>query len=1024
MKKETSQKLVALDVMPLLYRGHFAFINRPRMTSSGINTSAIYIFSTLVLDMLQDADTSHIVLAMDTSPTFRHDKYPEYKAQRDKLPEDIAASIPMAEEFAKAVNIPFLKVDGYEADDLMGTLAAMGEKAGIVTWLVTPDKDMAQLVTPTTLLCRPGTKGTNELYDEERVRKEWGLKEPSQMIDFLGLSGDASDNIPGIPGVGPKTASKLLADYGSLDNVIANAADLKGKLSERVAENADKAIISRWLAEIRKDVPLNVTIEEFAKSEPDLEAIREFCGKYELRTVFNKIFPGVELYSQPAAGESGENIGETAKAGERREKLQRDAVAGRSETSDTGEETEIPGFRQIGDVAHKYILCDTEEKVDMLVDRLKRSTKFAFDTETAGLDPRNDKIVGLSFAIVPHSAYYVPINYAAILEESADVDLLPLFSSERLGKYESSGEAEPGKMDLFSFSGLEVDGSTSTMEHQAAEDEERKQKQVVAEQGEDKVDEGFLAADRIAEKFGAVFADPSIMKIGHNLKFDMHVLRSCGVEVAGSLADTMLAHYVLDSVARHGMDPLAREYLAYDPISINTLIGERGKNQLTMDQVPVDKIADYAAEDADITIQLYNKLIPSVRDAGAEDAFEKCENELIPVLLDMETDGVKINVAALHEYGIELAGEISEIEQRVYKLSGQEFNIASSKQLGDILFGVLRLPSRGKTPKGQYSTGEEVLLNIVDEHPVVKEVLEYRTCAKLKSTYVDKLPKFIDSRTGRIHTSFNQALTETGRLSSDNPNLQNIPIRTERGRRIRETFIPGKSGNLLISADYSQIELRMMASFSGDESMIHAFENDADIHLETASRVFNVPLVEVTREMRSECKMVNFGIIYGISAFGLAQRLGTTRSRADELIKTYFELYPSVKRYMETTVREARDKGYVTTIMGRRRPLRDINSRNAMLRSGAERVAINTPVQGSAADLIKLAMVAVHKELAKRKLQTRLILQVHDELVFDAPEDEVEEVSEMVKSCMTSVMELKVPLKVDIGTGTNWLEAL
>ena len=1027
--KDSVQKLVVMDVMPLLYRGHFAFVNRPRMTSTGINTSAIYIFATLVREMLHDNGATHAALVMDTSPTFRHERFPEYKAQRDKLPEDISASIPIAEEFAKAMNIPFLKVQGFEADDLMGTLAVMGEKADMLTWLVTPDKDIAQLVTKKTMLCRPAGKGStgNEIYDEARVRAKWGLKEPSQMIDYLGLAGDASDNIPGIPGVGPKTASKLLADYGSMEGVIAHASELKGKLAERVAENADKARISRWLAEIRKDAPLDVTLEDLKKREPDEEAVRNFCMKYELRSVFAKIFPGATVYNVASESPKGGTDADSAPTvPEPREKEEVGEGAVPDAEAPSEQESVNTLFARIGDVPHKYILCDTEEKIDLLVGRLEKAKAFAFDTETDGLDPRNARLVGMSFAIIPHSAYYVPVGASLRGPDRAGTvaedGFLSLFAEAPVEANPVKVEPSPSGMDLFAFSGVEVgDRDKAAPADAVGATDEGEGAQPEAEPGKDA--KPHLPAERIADKFRAVFADTSICKIGHNLKFDMHVLRNHGLEVAGRLYDTMLAHYVLDSAARHGMDPLAREYLGYDPISIKALIGERGKDQLTMDQVNVERVAEYAAEDADVTLQLRDKLAPLVKESGAEPALEKCENELVPVLLDMEYEGVRINVGALGKYSVELADEIASIERRVYDLSGHEFNIASNQQLGRVLFDELKLTSGGKTPTGQYSTGEDVLLSISREHPVVNEVLEYRTCTKLKSTYVDKLPKCIDPKTGRIHTSFNQALTETGRLSSDNPNLQNIPIRTERGKRIRAAFVPGAEGRVLISADYSQIELRMMASFSGDESMIRAFENDADIHLETASRVYGVPLAEVTREMRSDCKMVNFGIIYGISAFGLAQRLGTTRSRADELIKTYFELYPGVKRYMEETVRDAREKGYVSTLMGRRRPLRDINSRNATLRSGAERIAINTPVQGSAADLIKLAMVAVHKELAERRLGAKLVLQVHDELVLDAPRGEVEEVSEIVKRCMTGVVKLKVPLKADVGVGDNWLEA-
>lgn len=970
------QKLIVIDVMPLLYRGHFAFINRPRLTASGTNTSAIYIFTMLVRELVVEHGATHVVLAMDTSPTFRHEKYPEYKAKREKLPEDIGASIPMAEEFAQAMNIPFLRVEGFEADDLMGTLALMSEQADMETWLVTPDKDIAQLVSPKTLLCRPaGRRGSgNEFYDVARVCEEWGLQTPIQMVEFLGVAGDASDNIPGIPGVGPKTAKKLLADYSDVESIIAHASELKGKLAENVTEYADQARLSRWLAEIRRDVPLDVSIDDLKLKAPDEEAVKAFCAKYELASVLAKIFPD-------AAKEDFPNLFSTVK----------------QDGQDSGN-----GFQTIATVPHKYILCDTEEKVDRLVSRLNRVKRFAFDTETNSVDARHAKLVGLSFCMMAHEAYYVPVSSIGTKE------LVPGVSSE---------VTEPSGFSLFDFSGVSMDASQSEpkSKHEPVDDAD--------DAGSDATDSRSHPLSYVVEKFSPIFSNTEIAKIGHNVKFDLHVLRANGIEVAGALSDSMLAHYVFDPVSRHGMDPLAREYLNYDPIPITALIGERGKDQMTMDQVDIDRVAEYAAEDADITFQLHDVLIEQVKEQKATPAFEKCENPLIRVLFDMESAGVCINTNELSAYSKELEAEIFGIEQRVFEHADEVFNVASNQQLGKILFDKLKLPPKGNTPTGQYATGEEVLQELVGEHPIINEILAHRACSKLKSTYVDALPLRIDPVTGRVHTSFNQALTETGRLSSDNPNLQNIPIRTERGRRIRAAFVARDDDHVLMAADYSQIELRIMASMSEDEGMIDAFANDADIHLNTASRVYGVEPSDVSRAMRAHAKMVNFGIIYGISAFGLAQRLGISRTQASELIKAYFDLYPGVKRYMEKTVEQARKKGYVETLMGRKRPLRDINSRNGTSRSSAERNAINTPIQGSAADMIKLAMVVVYNELVKRKMRSRLILQVHDELVFDVPREEAECLRELVKLCMTEVMTLKVPIKVDIGIGDNWLEA-
>ncbi|MGI5868485.1 MAG: DNA polymerase I [Kiritimatiellia bacterium] len=997
------KKLVVMDVMPLLYRGHFAFMSRPRMTSTGINTSAIHIFAMLVGEMALDNKATHLALVMDTSPTFRHERYPEYKAKREKLPEDIAASIPMAEAFAKAMNIPFLRVEGFEADDLMGTLAALGEREGATTWLVTPDKDIAQLVNDHTLLCRPPGKGQtgNQLYDAARVSEEWGVASPGQMIDLLGIAGDSSDNIPGIPGVGPKTAVQLLSRYGSLDNILAHASELGGKLAERVAEHADKARLSRWLAEIRRDAPLDVTFDDLRRREPDAEALTAFCVQYELRTVLDKLLLGAAATVAPSAPAPSPDAAQPAS---RPAQPKADAAAETDASAAAAPEGGeiVSNWATVETVPHRYELCDTEAKIAKLAEKLSAAKAFAFDTETTGLDPRDADLVGIAFAIVPHEAWYVPVAPPTARTQASEADELPLFAAV------AAKESAPPKGEQLCFDfGAAPDASSTP----GASDEKEAKKPALPS----------LAT--VVELLSGVFGNASIAKIGHNLKYDLHVLRKAGIEVAGRLSDSMLAHYVYDPASRHGLDPLAREFLRYNPIPITNLIGERGKRQVTMDEVDVARAAEYAAEDADVTLQLHETLLPLVRAAGAEPALERCENPLIRVLLDMESEGIRLDPSTLMEASDELNDEIATLEHDIHTMAGGEFNIASSQQLAKVLFEDLKLPAGGKTSLGRLSTSEEVLQDIVSTHPIVSKVLDYRAAAKLRSTYVDKLPRCIDPRTGRIHTRFNQALTETGRLSSDNPNLQNIPIRTERGRRIREAFVARDDDHRLVAADYSQIELRMMASLSGDEGMIAAFQANQDIHADTASRVYGVPAAEVTKEMRAHCKMVNFGIIYGISAFGLAQRLGTTRTKADELIKTYFDLYPGVKRYMDETIAGAAEKGYVTTLLGRRRPLRDIQSRNATVRAAAERAAINTPVQGSAADLIKLAMVEVHGELQRRRLKTRLVLQVHDELVFDAPTDEIDVVVDMIRRSMTGVMTLAVPLQVDIGVGRNWLEA-
>ena len=954
-------RLVVMDVMPLLYRGNFAFLKRPRLTSSGINTSAIFILTSIVRELLESGAT-HAAMAMDTSPTFRHERFPEYKAKREKLPEDIANSIPMAMEFAEAMRIPFLKVQGYEADDVMGTVAEIGKKAGIETWLVTPDKDIAQLVSDNVFLCRPakGNSGGHELFDSARVCSEWGLKEPAQMIDLLGMAGDSTDNIPGFQGVGPKTASELLDKYGSLENVIEHASELKGKLSDKVREGAEQARLSRWLAKICTDVPIGVGLDDLRIREPDADLLLDFCEKYELAALYGKIT------GKPLPHSGGARPAAVSSAGVPAEHEDR-----KLDTIDT--------------VPHTYTLCDTEEKLALLCSKLSSVGEFAFDTETTGLDPRKSRPVGFSFSVSPHEAFYVPVGASGTAK---------------------APENAAGEMSLFDFA---AQASSAAGE----------------QGGEQDGSAGGLPLETLRKWLGPVFSDAAVSKIGHNIKFDLHVMNSAGIKVAGRLSDTMLAHYVLDPAARHGMDPLAREYLRYDPIPITALIGEKGDAQISMDKVPVDKVCDYAAEDADVTLQLYSKLVPKVAEAGASRAYEDCENKLVRVLFEMESEGVRIDEGALRRFGAELQTDISRAEHNIFEKTGVFFNVASPVQLANVIYDKLGLVpySAKKTSGGRFSTSEDVLQELAGQHPVIEDILEYRLCTKLKSTYVDKLPKCVDPSTGRIHTSFNQALTETGRLSSDNPNLQNIPIRTARGRRIREAFIARDSNHVILSADYSQIELRMMAALSGDAAMTEAFNSDDDIHLQTAARVYGVERGDVSGEMRSRAKMVNFGIIYGISPFGLAQRLGIARTTAGDLIRSYFEMYPGVKSYIDRTIASAREKGYVSTITGRRRPLKDINSRNGTVRAGAERIAVNTPVQGSAADLIKLAMSAVYDEMTRRGLSSKMILQVHDELVFDVPRDEITIMRELVESCMTGVMELPVPLKVEIGVGDNWLEA-
>ena len=994
MENETKARLLVIDVMPLLYRGHFALMRRPRLTSSGFNTSALFVFTNIVRDLLSSRGATHAALVMDTSPTFRHERYPEYKAQREKLPEDIAASLEPAEEFARAIRVPFLRVAGFEADDLMGTLAARAEAAGFETWVVSPDKDMAQLVTDRVTLCRPshvpGEK--DELYDPARVCEEWGLSSPAQMVDWLGMAGDTSDNIPGFPGIGPKTASTLLQKYGSLEGVVAHAAEIKGKTGEAVAANADLARLSRRLAEIRRDAPIAESLDDLVIREPDRPALEAFCRQYELNSLLRRYYPDAAVAAEPPPPAGG-SVPEASASGA---------------SSD-------PPLATAATTPHDYRLVRTAEDLAALAAELAAAPEFAFDTETTGLDPRHDRCVGMSFSTKEGTGWYVPVAAPAGgsgAEPPTVGDAQPdLFSFAAEGGVSASSTPPPKPVqgDLFDFFGAAetADPAPATEPSPASPSAEKAP---------------AFSAEEIREALGPVFASDKT-KAAHNAKFDIHVLRGLGIEVAPPIADSMLAHYVVDPTQRHGMDPLSREFLRYDPIPIESLIGPRGKGQRTMDMVPAEQVAEYAAEDADVTLRLHRALEPVVRERGAWRAYAEAENPLVPVLADMEDAGVRIDTAALARYSGVLAKELGDLVARIHALAGGPFNIDSPQQLGRVLFERLGLPAAAKTSTGHWSTAEDVLQGLAGAHEIVPAILDYRAVSKLKSTYVDKLPACIDPRDGRVHTTFQQALTETGRLSSDNPNLQNIPVRTDRGKPIRAAFVAGDADHRLVSADYSQIELRMMAALSGDETMIDAFRHDADIHAATAARVYGIDEKDVTREQRSHCKQVSFGIIYGISAFGLAQRLGIARHTADGLIKAYFEMFPGVRRFMDETIERARRDGFVATVLGRRRPLRDIASRNATVRAAAERNAVNTPVQGSAADLVKLAMVRVHAALRERGLRSRLVLQIHDELLLDCPAGEVAEVSALVKDAMENALPLAVPLKVDVGVGATWLDA-
>ena len=937
--------LCVIDLMPFLYRGHFVFLNKPRLTSSGLNTSALFGFVNGIMAVLKDLAPTHAVLAMDPDgKTFRHEAYPAYKAGREKMPEDLAANIPYAFEVAEALNIPVVRVSGYEADDVIGTLAVRAEAEGFGSiYVVTPDKDAAQLVTSRIKLFRPGRGSAPfEVLGADEVKAHWHLSDPRQMIDYLALAGDSSDNIPGVKGIGEKSAVNLLATWGSIDGILAHGEEIGGKTGEKLRTGAEDAKMSRFLTTIRTDVPVDIGWDACRVTPPDAAKLTAVCAKYELYGLAKRFGIALSPANVPA---------------------ERKVEAGTEET---------PTLQTRADVLHDYRLVSTLEEAKALAAILEAAPRFAFDTETTGTDARTAELVGMSFATEPGKAWYVAVPHRAA---TAANDLFATVTD-----------------DLFAA-----------------------------------VSDASEGAREIVQVFAKAFADSSKTLIAQNAKFDITVLKRYGIAFGSTVHDTMLAHYVLDAAARHGMDAMARERLDYVPIPIEDLIGpkERGKPQRNMGELPPEAVKDYAAEDADVTLRLEDSLRPAVKEAGLLPVLEESEEPLVAILSEMEAVGVKIDVGALRAYGVSLDREIQGLLSSILSYGDPGLNVDSPKQIGELLFDKLKLDPSGvkRTSTGQWATDEKTLQSIVGLHPVVFDILEYRACSKLKSTYVEKLPLCIDPADGRVHTTFAQALTETGRLSSSDPNLQNIPVRTERGKNIRAAIVPRDANHLLVSADYSQIELRLMAAMSGDAAMKDAFARGEDIHRDTAARVFGVPSAAVTPEQRSKCKMVNFGIIYGISAFGLAQRLKVTRTEAAGLIDTYFKLYPAVLKYMDEAIAKARATGYAVTLTGRRRTLRDINSRNATVRQAAERDAINTPVQGTAADMIKIAMVRVDRALKAAGLKAKMVLQIHDELLFDVPRDEVERVKEIARREMEAAMDVGVPLEVSVGVGENWLVA-
>jgi DNA polymerase-1 len=932
--------LFLLDGMALLYRAHFAFISNPIRTSKGLNTSAVYGFLNVLLDLKENRQPTHLAVALDTpEPTERHRIYPEYKAQREAMPEDLAAAIPLIHRLCEAMNIPLLKLDGYEADDIIGTLARKAEKEGFTTYMVTPDKDFSQLVTEHTFLFKPGRKGgAPEIEGVEETCKRWEVERPEQVIDILGLWGDASDNIPGVPGVGEKTAKKLISEHHSIESLLENTSSVKGKMGEKLAANKDQALLSKKLATIDLQVPIDWNETDLAITAPNEDLLKPLIVELEFNALGKRLFGD--------SFKAGRGFATESKAEGNQFELDFSA-ASTAENVTEPNQTEGANLKTLADVPHQYECVQTEEALDAWIQKLSAQEWFCLDTETTGLDPKTVELLGFSFSCEEGKACYLPT-----------------------------------------------------------------------------VGEGSLPSETIRAKLSPLFENAQIGKVGHNLKYDLSVLRWHGYEIRGPLIDTMILHSLVRADQKHGMDFLAEAYLGYTPVSIESLIGPKGKDQKSMKDVPMDKLAEYAAEDADITWQLFRKLKPEVEKQGQQRVFYEVEMPLLPVLTAMEYEGIRLDPDSMVKFSAQLLEQSLGLEKQIHSMAGETFNIASPKQLGDILFGRLKLVDKPKKTKtGQYATNETVLQTLAGEHEIIQKILEYRTVTKLRSTYAEALPQSIFDKTGRIHTTFHQTATATGRLNSQNPNLQNIPIRRELGQEIRRAFVARGEGYTLLSADYSQIELRIMASISGDPAMKAAFEEGEDIHAATAAHVYKVGLQDVTNDMRRRAKTVNFGVMYGISAFGLSQRLGIPRKEASEIIEHYFDSFPAIKGYMDETLESARSKGYVETLTGRRRYLPDVNSRNGTIRGMAERNAINTPIQGTAADMIKLAMSAIWNELNTKNLETKLVLQVHDELIFDLKETERLEVEPLVRKRMIDALPLEVPIEVEIGTGANWLEA-
>ncbi len=930
------KRLFLLDAYALIYRAYFAFSRNPLVNSKGMNVSAISGFTSTLIDLMLKEKPSHLAVVFDSAEeTTRAAEFSFYKANREEMPEDIQKSIPWIKDIIRGFHIPMLELPGYEADDIIGTIAKQKAREGHVVYMVTPDKDYGQLVEPNIYIYKPGRQGSDvEILGVPEILAKWEIDDPRQVIDILGMWGDSVDNIPGIPGVGEKTAKKLIKEFGSLEAVINRSAELKGKLRENVENFAEQGLVSKMLATIILDVPVEVDDEDLLLSPPDKEKLSALFAELEFRSLGRRILGDDYSVNRGASVP----VAKPASGG------QMDLFAAATEEPNEAM-PEVERGKNIENTAHQYEVVEGEAALKALAATLKQHKEFCFDTETSSLDYFDAELVGLSFAVEAHKGWYVPCPPDRTQTLAILAHFKPLLESE---------------------------------EH---------------------------------------------LKIGQNIKFDLLMLQQYDIRVALPIYDTMLAHYLIEPDQKHGMDYLSETFLGYTPVSIEALIGKKGKNQGSMRDVPLEQIKEYAAEDADITFQLKQAIAPLVKQREVENVLNDIEHPLIPVLASMESEGVKLDEPFLRNYSEVLNQDLLRLRGEIFSLSGQEFNLDSPKQLGEVLFDKMGLPGGEKTKTGQYSTNEEVLSKLEKEHPIIAKILDYREITKLRSTYVEALPALIQPKTGRVHTTFNQTIAATGRLSSVSPNLQNIPIRTERGQQIRKAFVARDADHVILSADYSQIELRLVAEIAKEEAMLEAFRSGIDIHQATAAKVYGVSLDEVTREMRSKAKMVNFGIIYSISAFGLSQRLGVPRKEAAELIENYFAQYPGIKNYMNDTLEFARAHGYVKTMMGRRRYLKDINSRNFTVRGFAEREAINSPVQGSAADLIKMAMISIHKEMQAKQMRSRMTLQVHDELVFDAYKPELEALRELVVQKMQNAIKTTVPILVETGVGENWLEA-